>query len=303
MGGSFVKGCVVGAVCMLVGGVSTLALAGSGIGGVFNLGVSNSVDAQTKLTGSTAGSAQLLVNNTSSASGSNGLRAINASASAALKGENSSTGPGVFGTSTNGLGVQAQSAGAGSAALQAQNTAGGPAGSFLVNSGVAPFKVNSATKVTNLNADTVDGLDSTALKGPPGPPGQPGAPGPNPALPINFSIAVGDSDTIVTIGSWLSMNAFCPAPGDQTNYGFITGPGSPVTMFADGGSPDPTLLVIPPNSSAGSSFWSFNPDTDGFTFSASDNTHTATIFVFNHKHTNPFTHVTFCDFQGDVVAT
>src|SRR5262249_16249313 len=54
MRGSFLKGAVVGLLCALLGG-ATVALAGSGVGGVFNLGVSNSVNAKTTLTGATAG--------------------------------------------------------------------------------------------------------------------------------------------------------------------------------------------------------------------------------------------------------
>jgi hypothetical protein len=41
--------------------------------------------------------------------------------------------------------------------------AGGPAGAFVVNSGVSPFTVNSTAKVQNLNADRLDGLDSTGF--------------------------------------------------------------------------------------------------------------------------------------------
>jgi hypothetical protein len=53
---------------------------------------------------------------------------------------------------------------AGSAAqLKVENTGGGSALAFTVNSGVTPFKVNSTTKVTNLNADLLDGLDSGKL--------------------------------------------------------------------------------------------------------------------------------------------
>jgi hypothetical protein len=163
MQGSFFKGAVVGLVCAVLGG-ATVALAGSGIGGVFNLGQTNSVDAQTRLTGSAAGSEELLVQNTNSGSGSVGLRAIGASASAALKGENTSTGPGVAASSTSGIGVQAQSASPSSAALQAKNTGGGSAGNFVVNAGVAPLTVNSTTKVASLNADQLDGLDSSALQ-------------------------------------------------------------------------------------------------------------------------------------------
>jgi hypothetical protein len=164
MNRSFLKGCAVGAVCVLVGGISTLALAGSGVGGVFNLGVSNSVDAQTKLTGAAAGTAQLQVSNTSAGAGSIGVRGNNASTAAALQGENSSGGVGVYGISTNGFGVLAQSSSVSSAAFKAQNSGGGTAGSFVVNAGVAPLKVNSSTKVAGLNADQLDGFDSTQLQ-------------------------------------------------------------------------------------------------------------------------------------------
>jgi hypothetical protein len=129
MGGSFLRGVVVGLVCALLGG-ATVALAGSGVGGVFNLGVSNSVDAKTTLTGASPG-AQLRVDNTNAVAGASGLAATSKSSSAT----------GLF-----------------------ANSGGGPAGAFTVNAGVAPFTVNSSTKVGNLNADLLDGLDSAALQ-------------------------------------------------------------------------------------------------------------------------------------------
>jgi hypothetical protein len=82
------------------------------------------------LTGSTA-AAQLKVVNTSAAGGASGLVAISAGSSQT----------GSF-----------------------TNTGGGPAASFNVNGGVAPFTVNSQTKVSALNADQLDGLDSSALQ-------------------------------------------------------------------------------------------------------------------------------------------
>jgi hypothetical protein len=104
------------------------ALAGSGVGGVFNLGVSNSVDAKTTLTGASSG-IQLEVKNTNAA-GRNGLAVTSAS----------SYPTGTF-----------------------TNTGTGPAGAFTANAGIAPFTVNSPAKVANLNADRLDGLDSTAF--------------------------------------------------------------------------------------------------------------------------------------------
>jgi hypothetical protein len=94
---------VVGLAVMmaLMVGVASSALAGTGIGGVFNLGKTNSVNAVTKLAGSVPG-ASLVV-------------------------DNNSTGTGVT-------------------ALDLQ-----------VEPGKAPMKVDSQTKVANLNADKLDG--------------------------------------------------------------------------------------------------------------------------------------------------
>src|SRR3954452_23355403 len=108
MGSSFLKGALTGCVCVVLGG-ATVALAGSGVGGVFNLGVSNSVDAKTRLAGASP-TAQLQVNNTNAVAGASGLVVSSAS----------STPTGSF-----------------------TNTAGGAAGAFAVNPGVTPLTVNS----------------------------------------------------------------------------------------------------------------------------------------------------------------
>jgi hypothetical protein len=158
----FVKGVVVGLVCALLGGAA-VALAGSGVGGIFNLGQSNSVDAKSTLIGASP-SAQLQVTNTSTTPGSAGLGVSSASSSATGSFANSSSGVGVNASSSSGNAVLAQSAGASSPALVAKNTGGGPAASFAVNAGLSPFKVNSSAKVQSLNADQLDGLDSAALQ-------------------------------------------------------------------------------------------------------------------------------------------
>ena len=126
MSTGFMKGAAVGVVCALLGGLGSVALAGSGVGAVFNLGKTNSVNAKSSLTGSSATPL---------------LNVVNA----------------------HGVGVMGQSKIATQPALEGLNTSGGPGGAFVVNSGVAPFTVSNATKVTNLNADLLDGLDSTAL--------------------------------------------------------------------------------------------------------------------------------------------
>ncbi len=49
------------------------------------------------------------------------------------------------------------------AALKVTNANPGPAAAFTVNTGIAPFTVNSTTKVAKLNADKLDGIDSTGF--------------------------------------------------------------------------------------------------------------------------------------------
>jgi hypothetical protein len=98
-----VEGALVGGLAASVVLISTSAVAGTGVGGVFNLGKTNTVNAQSKLTGSTS--------------------AKN---------------------------------------LQLTNTGSGQGLGITVGAGKAPIVVNSgAGKATNLNADKLDGLNST----------------------------------------------------------------------------------------------------------------------------------------------
>ena len=98
---------VLAVVASLTLATASAALAGSGVGGVFNLGKTNTVNAITKLTGSVAGSSLQIINNSTDA------------AATALD--------------------------------------------LRVASGKPPLKVNSSTKVANLNADHLDDKDSTEL--------------------------------------------------------------------------------------------------------------------------------------------
>lgn len=100
----FLKGTVVGAVSAAVILAATAALAGSGVGGIFNIGVTNSVNRQSALVGKATG-----------------------------------------------------------AMLRVRNNGSGPAASFQVAAGKAPFAVNSNVKVGNLNADMLDGVDSSGF--------------------------------------------------------------------------------------------------------------------------------------------
>src|SRR5579859_2796322 len=119
---TFFKGIALGAVTSMLTLGATAALAGTGPGANFNLGKTNSVNATSTLTGSATGSM---------------LKIPNTGASAQA--------------------ITASSAGGTAATIRAQNTGGGPAGEFDVTPGHAPFTVNSATEVANLNAAMLQG--------------------------------------------------------------------------------------------------------------------------------------------------
>jgi hypothetical protein len=70
----------------------------------------------------------------------------------------------ILGQPNSASSTTALSAGTTGPAFRATNTSTGTAGSFNVASGHPPFTVNSGTKVTNLNADKLDGKDSTNWK-------------------------------------------------------------------------------------------------------------------------------------------
>lgn len=115
--GPLALGCV--AVLALAAGS---ALAGSGVGGVFNLGQTNTVDAETILNGNAGGNPQLRVQNSSGGSGAFGVlgRITSGSPStqsAGLRGMNS-------GTTANGYGVWGSHEGAGTGVYGSSATTG-----------------------------------------------------------------------------------------------------------------------------------------------------------------------------------
>ena len=69
---TFFMGVVVGAVVSVVTLFATAAVAGTGVGGIFNLGRANMVNATTRLSGDSAGR-QLQVSNSSTKKGAAGI--------------------------------------------------------------------------------------------------------------------------------------------------------------------------------------------------------------------------------------
>jgi len=173
-GSSHLATAVISALVGAIAATGTVALAGTGVGGIFNLGVTNTVDATSKLNG-TATNSMLDVSNAGVDANSNGivgrsasplapaLAGVNSGGGTGLRGS-STSGAGLYGQSTSGLGVRAITAGS-QPALKATNTATGPGAAFEAGGSAAPFTVNSSTLVANLNADMLGGLhESDFLK-------------------------------------------------------------------------------------------------------------------------------------------
>jgi hypothetical protein len=126
----FFKGAAVGGAAAAAVLTATVAVAGTGVHGIFNLGETNTVNGASALTGTTNGD-QFDVTNNSTVS---------------------------YATAATFLGKSATAP-----ALRSFNTGGGPALGLSVGAGKAPFTTNSAVKVANLNADQLDGYDSSAF--------------------------------------------------------------------------------------------------------------------------------------------
>jgi hypothetical protein len=169
------KSTLMGAAVAALVLTTTTALAGSGVGGVFNLGVANTVDATSSLSGDPGGNPELRVTNTG-ASGA-AIRG-DAQAGTGVTG-NSISGTGQLGQSQSGIGLSGIHAAAtgtnpgvqGStsstdpkaAGVLGKNTGGGPGLGAIVKAGAPPLAVNSPVKVANLNTDLLDGIDSSRL--------------------------------------------------------------------------------------------------------------------------------------------
>jgi Chaperone of endosialidase len=171
---SRLRGPLLGAAVAALVLTTTTALAGSGVGGVFNLGQVNTVDAPTSLSGNPGGSPELKV--------------VSSGTGAAVRGE-ASIGIGINGISDSGtgeqgvsqsgiglLGIHSSTSGInagvegrtnsndpGGAGVLGRNTAGGPGLRAIVSAGTPPLAVNSSAKVASLNSDLLDGLDSTGF--------------------------------------------------------------------------------------------------------------------------------------------
>ena len=169
------KSTIASAAAAVLALTTTTALAGSGVGGVFNLGQVNTVDAQTTLSGNAGGSPELKVTTAGAGAavrgeGSNGIGVNGISVSGTGQQGVSTTGIGMLGTHSDTAGINpgvqggTNSTDPKAAGVVGKNNGGGPGLKAIVNAGAPPLLVTSSAKVLSLNVDLLDGLDSTAFQ-------------------------------------------------------------------------------------------------------------------------------------------
>jgi hypothetical protein len=195
----FFKGVVLGAIVSIVTLAGSVALAGTGIGGIFNLGVTNTVNNPTTLTGNStaaAGKPQLQVTNTSTLPGATGI-GINVAAGKPPLAVNSST-------QVAHLNASFLQGKASSAFLAANGTAansnllgGNPASFFLPANGTAAdsnlLQGNPASNfMSGPGAMRWSGVKTATL----------GDPASSPV-------------TLLTLGNWGTLKGYCGTDGYQ----------------------------------------------------------------------------------------
>jgi hypothetical protein len=138
-------------------------------------------------------------------------------------------------------------------ALSVTNTGGKPAAKFTANSGIAPFQVNSATKVTNLNADKLDGQDSTAFLGV----GQKAADAnlldgvdstafarANVATGFIQTVQPGQAGDFVALGGMIQISYVCPETLTDSGLMWVeNSSGDDITAFVDSGTDNPAYFT------------------------------------------------------------
>jgi hypothetical protein len=231
-----------------------VSLSGLGVaatGGNFILGASNTADARTRLVSTVPSDAALAVVN----NGSGAAQGVAGRVTAAA------------GASSAGLWGATASTGADSAGVYARNTGGGPALSAVVNPGAAPLKVNSSTKVDNLNSDELDGVDSTGfltpsvvfdevsvqITAPAGGYGPGGSPGPTVTVDVPDE---GGGTGFIEV--WAQVHA--NESGSAVGLFDVTGGGNSFVPGQDTVCPD-RVTGLPPGTLPGALF--ITPDNDG----------------------------------------
>jgi hypothetical protein len=199
----------------------------------------------------------------------------------------------ILGQSNSASSTSSLSAPVAGKALQVTNTSTGAGASALglnVASGHTPFTTNSGTKVANLNADKLDGIDSTGL-----------VRGQGRILSFDVTDPSGGTAVILFTLPWLQVLSNCQGTsangGTQVNNNTDT----PLEVVSDNGGLDPVHHRVDARGGASLIDWDTNPSGEWLTFSFENSGKLATAFVFSYAFHNPVLNQDICHYQGQVI--
>jgi hypothetical protein len=158
-----------------------------------------------------------------------------------------------------------------------------------VASGHAPFTTNSAAKVANLNADRLDGIDSTGL-----------IQGQGRIVTIDRLVVSGGEGTVLSLPGFITVFYNCRGTGNTGAYELQVGPNS-VNELSDNGESNPGHFTLLANTGNGSSDWWTNPMGEYITFSFESAGKVATLFLYSFAFNNPVLHEDVCQIQGHAI--
>jgi hypothetical protein len=159
-----------------------------------------------------------------------------------------------------------------------------------VASGHPPFTTNSATKVANLNADKLDGIDSTGL-----------IQGQGRIVTGDTTVATGALGTVLALPGFVTVQGGCNGTAGNGSYFITTGP-HPVNELSDNGESNPDHETLPASTPLISySAWATAPAGEYITFSFESGGKVATLFEFSYAFFNPTLNHDVCAYQGFAV--
>jgi hypothetical protein len=178
--------------------------------------------------------------------------------------------------------------------LQVTNTSTGAGATALglsVASGHPPFTVNSGTKVTNLNADKLDGKDSTGFIG-----------GSGRIVPIDVvNPTPGSSATLFDLPGLVKVYGNCGGTSFNGTT-LVQSYDLPVDVLSDNGGGNPVHERIDANNLESNPAWDTAPGGELLMFSFEASGKVATAFVFSYAFHNPVLNEDRCHYQGHVIA-
>jgi len=169
--------------------------------------------------------------------------------------------------------------------------AGATALALNVAAGHPPLTTNSATRVANLNADRLDGIDSTGL-----------IQGQGRIITVDTKVAAGaPPGTVLALPGFVTVQGQCNGATNNGQHFITTGP-HPVNELSDNGESNPDHETLPASTTQFSIVaWDTAPAGEYIMFSFESAGKVATLFEFSYAYFDVTRNTDICAYQGFAV--